>query len=762
MIRPYVLLTLLFLTGVACFGQSARSQPPATDSVSSSKTFIDGVSDGFKASAKADTGTVNVGKNGGMSGAYWRFKTGDDIRWANPAYNDRAWQPKVSPADPLNGNKLLWQSGKGWFRLRFRLHPKLLANEPTLVVDQTGRSEVYLDGKRLAVLGTTEMDTIGMQRLIRFIALPITDTTAHVLAVRYSLRRDAVVKADFDEGAFSMKIQSADLAPVALLVTQLVQTGSAFLLTGIFGTLALLHFLFYRANKTQKVNKLLGWEMLAFSVSYATRRLDDFTATLTTNSVIDTISELMMHVGLAFLLTAIYRYLNLKYNWWYYTVVGLLGLTPLYRFFVGIVPYELDSLVYLVLGIEYLRVSWIGRRRKDAYSRLPWVSIRTALYCLLTLLVVMIVIALIEVVKTGSGDININLGWLSGVLFVTTMFGLLSFPVGLSLSLVQDYGRTYRSLGDKLKEVEALSARTLMQEQEKQALLAQQNETLERLVLERTAALDQSLTDLRATQDQLIQREKLASLGELTAGVAHEIQNPLNFVNNFSEVSVELITELEEEQARAVTDRDEGLEREIMADIKQNVSKINEHGKRAASIVRGMLQHSRASTGQREATNLNALADEYLKLAYHGLRANDKSFDVSLVTHYDPALPTVSVVPSDIGRVLMNLLTNAFHAVRDRSAQARQQGIDYKPTVTLTTEHEAGQVRIRVHDNGLGIPDSVRSKIFQPFFTTKPTGQGTGLGLSISYDIVTKGHGGTIGLESEPNNFTEFVVELPA
>lgn len=292
-----------------------------------------------------------------------------------------------------------------------------------------------------------------------------------------------------------------------------------------------------------------------------------------------------------------------------------------------------------------------------------------------------------------------------------------------------------------------------------------ENSELERMVAERTATLtlqaqelQQALDELKTTQDQLIQSEKMASLGELTAGIAHEIQNPLNFVTNFSDVSAELVQELLEEQQRP--DRDLDLEAELLADLKQNLEKITHHGQRAASIVRGMLEHSRQSSGERTPTDLNVLADEYLRLAYHGLRAKDKSFNATLNTALDPALPKVSVIPQDLGRVLLNLLTNAFYAVHKRQQQGAEPG--YQPTVSVTTAPNAeGDVEIRVRDNGTGIPPEVQQKIFQPFFTTKPTGEGTGLGLSLSYDIVTKGHGGSIEVESQPGQGTEFIITLP-
>ncbi|WP_226163246.1 sensor histidine kinase [Hymenobacter terricola] len=306
--------------------------------------------------------------------------------------------------------------------------------------------------------------------------------------------------------------------------------------------------------------------------------------------------------------------------------------------------------------------------------------------------------------------------------------------------------------------------RVLREEEEKaKRLIAAQNVELERLVAERTVALTTqaeelrgALTELRQTQAQLVQSEKMASLGELTAGIAHEIQNPLNFVNNFAEVSAELVAELEEEQDKPT--RDPELEADLLADLKQNLVKISQHGGRAASIVRGMLEHSRTSTGERTPTDINQLADEYLRLAYHGLRAKDKSFNATLKPDFDPALPPVEVIAQDLGRVLLNLLSNAFYAVRQRQLRGEA---GYAPTVSISTRQTGEKVEIRVRDNGLGIPEAVRAKIFQPFFTTKPTGEGTGLGLSLSYDIITQGHSGTLAVASEEGNYTEFLISLP-
>ncbi len=263
-------------------------------------------------------------------------------------------------------------------------------------------------------------------------------------------------------------------------------------------------------------------------------------------------------------------------------------------------------------------------------------------------------------------------------------------------------------------------------------------------------SLKKTLEELKSTQAQLIQSEKMASLGELTAGIAHEIQNPLNFVNNFSEVSNELISEMVEEVDKGNTDEVKA----IAEDIKQNLEKINHHGKRADAIVKGMLQHSRSSSALKEPTDINALANEYLRLSYHGFRAKDKSFDATLETDFDNSIDKINIIPQDIGRVLLNVYNNAFYAVNEKM---KLQPEDYAPAVSVSTKKVDGKIEIKVEDNGSGIPQKIVHKIFQPFFTTKPTRQGTGLGLSLSYDII-KAHGGEIKVETEEGKGTEFTV----
>ncbi|MFZ1715682.1 MAG: ATP-binding protein, partial [Saprospiraceae bacterium] len=280
--------------------------------------------------------------------------------------------------------------------------------------------------------------------------------------------------------------------------------------------------------------------------------------------------------------------------------------------------------------------------------------------------------------------------------------------------------------------------------------------------------LEISHKSLQTTQAQLIQSEKMASLGELTAGIAHEIQNPLNFVNNFAELNTELVKEIDEQLAigneqyakgnpqQAITHLQQA--KDLIKDIKANSDKINHHGKRAESIVKGMLEHSRTSTGQKEWTDINALAAEYLRLSYQGLRAKSNNFNSEIITDFEPNLPKVQVVSQDIGRVLLNLINNGFQAINEKIKSGVK---DYKPALTVSTKMQFNKIVISIKDNGPGIPEDIRDKIFQPFFTTKPTGQGTGLGLSLAYDIVTKGHGGSIECASVEGERTEFIITFP-
>jgi two-component system NtrC family sensor kinase len=278
------------------------------------------------------------------------------------------------------------------------------------------------------------------------------------------------------------------------------------------------------------------------------------------------------------------------------------------------------------------------------------------------------------------------------------------------------------------------------------------------LILQQKQKVESTLSELKSTQTQLIQSEKMASLGELTAGIAHEIQNPLNFVNNFSEINKELLVEMNEEIKKGNFEAVQA----ISNDITENEEKIHQHGSRADAIVKGMLQHSRTSSGQKELTDINKLTDEYLRLSYHGLRAKDKSFNANFQTRLDDSIGQVNIIPQEIGRVILNLVNNAFYAVGEKAktSQHPEGRVEYEPLVTVSTKRLGDRISISVVDNGNGIPQKILDKIFQPFFTTKPTGQGTGLGLSLAYDIV-KAHKGEIRVETKDGEGSEFIIQLP-
>ena len=293
-----------------------------------------------------------------------------------------------------------------------------------------------------------------------------------------------------------------------------------------------------------------------------------------------------------------------------------------------------------------------------------------------------------------------------------------------------------------------------------QAVIAIENVRLFESVEARTRELAKSLEDLRTAQDRLVQTEKLASLGQLTAGIAHEIKNPLNFVNNFSAISVELIDELREALAGANLDNKLRAEIGEIADMLQgNLDKVVQHGKRADSIVKNMLLHSRQGSGEHRPIDINAIVEESLNLAYHGARAEKQGFNITLERSLDPAAGEVDLFPQEITRVLLNLISNGFYAATKRKAEAN--GGNYEPTLAAATKNLGDSVEIRIRDNGTGIPPEVKEKMFNPFFTTKPAGEGTGLGLSLSYDIIVKQHAGSIEVDTQPGEFTEFRIVLP-
>jgi signal transduction histidine kinase len=672
-------------------------------------------------------------KEGVLLNQGWKWHAGDNAEWAKPEFDDAGWAD-IDPTKDIIELPQLSRSGEiGWFRIHLLIDSSL-TQQMVMLIQQSGASEMYLNGKLIQYFGTLSTDrqkTIASNPLLKPVSFPISNKHVEVLAVRYAFQPGVRYSSHFgmNNKALAISLNTVENGVNTYESNYWTHHQPNPIRTGIFFSLAILYFAFYFFYRKRVVNLYFSIYALLHAISWKINYWTYHTNEVALFFIQNNATLIMQAVGYFVMLNAIYQFLEQKKEWQYWTLIVL-----------GIISIPSAAFVYnggwMIYGflftnfvnVELARVSIIASRRHKKGAWIIATGSILALFCWLVFC----------------------LQWF----FPFTIFGIdffdlnfLCVPISVSIYLGYDVSLTNISLAQKLVEVETLSA-------EKQLLLSTQNETLERQVTERTAAL-------KASQAQLIQSEKLASLGELTAGIAHEIQNPLNFVNNFAEISVDLAKELDEEIDKEPLDK--SLVKELVKDISQNQEKINHHGKRASAIVKGMLEHSRSSTGVKEHTNLNALADEYLRLAYHGLRAKDSTFNATMETHFDPDLPHVEVIPQDIGRVVLNLINNAFYAVQQRAntVGAPLVGVQpYTPTVTVSTKKLDNAIEISVKDNGNGIPEAIKDKIFQPFFTTKPTGQGTGLGLSLAYDIVTKGHGGSLGVESTIGEGSEFIILL--
>ena len=679
----------------------------------------------------------------------WKFHAGDNPDWAKPDYDDNSWEG-IDPTLDLHYLPQIKQESIGWLRIKLHIDSSLLNRPLAYHVYQFLASEIYLDGKLIKQYGTVSRES----RQIK--AIHVTDElngllftqTSPVVAVRFSVQKNIpYLKFYYPYTAFQLHINTVQGAE------EFVNLGIKYSLMnalniGIFLVLTIIHVGLYLIFRKQKAN--LYFSISTFSGAIANSLWSFFSfanpsLTYFNYKVIFDYIFLFTIFNL-FLFVAIHSLFQRPRNILFWLITGYSILSIL----TWGISYEFGELFAFMLPfvVSMFAALWIAwKAYKKGFRDSGIIVTGLAIYLVSYSAFICIYFGFVPNTLVGLGE-QINLG------DVTYHLGVMSVPVAMSLYLSRDFAFTSSELQKKLSEVQQLSA-------EKQQILISQKETLEKQVQERTSELKQSLEELKSTQAQLIQSEKMASLGELTAGIAHEIQNPLNFVNNFSDVNSELIEEMQQE-----IDKDNTAEVKIIAsDIKENNSKIIHHGQRADAIVKGMLQHSRISTGQKEPTDINALADEYLRLSYHGLRAKDKSFNASMQTDFDESIGKVNIVPQDIGRVLLNLFNNAFYAVTEKK---KKQPKNYEPTVTVTTKAikppptgGVGGLEIRVKDNGVGIPQKVLDKIFQPFFTTKPTGQGTGLGLSLAYDIVTKEHGGQLKVETKEGEGAEFVIQLP-
>ena len=675
----------------------------------------------------------------------WRWHTGHNPTWAMADFDASRWDTVrgYPTVDQLPGFR---QAGCGWLRVNILLDSAVTAKSISMRVAQIVASEVFLDGKKLRTYGkfspAGEVIEAATAPQGDYEEWPMLRPGLHVLAVRIghrSFRWYEPSRLDEVNGAFGVRIVHTQGESRISVLRTFWDAAGAYWLAGFFLALAVVHA-FYFVYRRKRINLVFTLTMVFGAIYFVAENKIKYTAEILSISWLGLMSLLAFTLYFCCLLLTYYLYLQRRPGRVFWITSGLMMTNVLLSTYsnFGYTAYVFTiGITMLLTQGMFLSVSAIKAKSTDGYIVLG------SLISLIVMLTSQLLVNYVFVDALAAYASTID-EVLNTLFFITV-------PLTLALLLARENAQTNRQLAHNLAEVKQLS-------EDKEAILTQQKAFLEQQVAARTAELSQSLAELRATQQQLVQREKMASLGELTAGIAHEIQNPLNFVNNFTEVSSELVEEMQEEKGKPVAKRDDRLEIDLLNDLTQNLSKISFHGKRASNIVRGMLEHSRTSTGEKQASDLNALADEYLRLSYHGLRAKEKEFNAKLVTDFDPNLPLVPVVSQEIGRVLLNLFNNAFYAVQQRTTMG---STTYEPTVSVSTKAVARGIEIRVSDNGTGIPAGVLDKIFQPFFTTKPSGQGTGLGLSLSYDIVTKGHGGSFRVESVEGERTVFIVTLP-
>jgi signal transduction histidine kinase len=680
----------------------------------------------------------------------WKFKKGNDPSWAEPSLDDNSW----SYLDSTQIEALKYDEGgnfEGWFRFRFKFEDGFSDHPFFLYSSNYAAQEIYLDGKRVHTFGSTGAGGEPYKRnYFLFAYLSLNIGQEYSMAVHFVDRVGIITRTLQNPRVMGQRgfLWFVTEPYVKSIEQQRAEDKSLYIFIFSFMlVLSILFWLIWAQNREEQhlflialFMTLLTWmpgNNLIYSINFESSFINS------NWSSIRFLLQTILGAGTAALLPLV-------------LVSTLQGTIPQWVKRVSqtilfiLAPLEI---IRHSLGIQYDQVMPVLAIGMSSFVSIYlfikfWKKARGARKAVIIGLAIIPVAYIISIILflTFENIPSSHLTWIY----------VLIFPIFLLIYVALWLKETLLKEQEKAREVVKVT-------QEKEKLLKEQNIYLEKEVAKRTQELNNSLENLKATQTQLIQSEKMASLGELTAGIAHEIQNPLNFVNNFSEVSNELLDEMNEEIEKG----DLKEAKAIAKDIKQNLEKINHHGKRADGIVKGMLQHSRTSSGEKEPTDINVLADEYLRLAYHGLRAKDKSFNATLETHFDESIGKVNVIPQDIGRVILNLITNAFYAVKEKSSEALAKGDDtYEPTVSvitkkLTTPSGAGGVEIRVKDNGNGIPEAIKEKIFQPFFTTKPTGQGTGLGLSMSYDIVTKGHGGEITIETMENEGSSFIIYLP-
>ncbi len=672
----------------------------------------------------------------------WVYMPGNPANGADPSLDVSDWQV-LKPADLSEEH--LDDGGviEGWFRLKFRLDSTLVDTPLFWRMGTWGAIDLYVDGvlvKQYGVASSDRSQFVGYNPLNKFAKMAQLSTgheyvlaiytTDHLTSILNRTTRNDLTRYDP-----LIRLTVEDYNEIIANSQTLSAFWDGAMMLALF-VLCLIFWILVVQNPKQDILYLvaLTTTVITVGVLFSTRLLQH-EVNLLYNNIFVFIWQTSVVLYIGIIVYVLFKFVAEKtvFKIWMLFAVVIMLMT---------VGWYLSSALFVFLYFAscaamfiYLMVS---QRR----------NIQGAKIYLVSGAIVISLVAMTMLLMDFFGIMyGIHLGSSMLLVFYTTI------PLSMLMYINRRFRDTLVEVTEHSKMVEELSL-------EKQELLRTQNERLEAQVADRTAELQESLEELKKAQDQLIQSEKMASLGQLTAGIAHEIKNPLNFVTNFSDLTRELVMEAREEMAALGLTPDQVDRFEpILGDIETNVSKIYEHGRRADNIVKGMLQHSRGKSGERQETDINELIGEYVNLAYHGLRAQDPSFNVTLKTDFDPDVGMVVIVPQDFSRAVLNLVNNACFAADQKRRAGETPG--FKPTVTVSTKRIGHEVEIIVHDNGTGIPDHVKNKIFEPFFTTKPTGVGTGLGLSLTYEIIVNQHNGSLDVNSKAGDFTEFRIILP-
>ncbi len=652
----------------------------------------------------------------------WKYQPGDDLRWADPEFDDSGWYdlaPGGLSIDAMPDS--LW-NGYGWWRYTFTVDSSFYNENWNLYFFGWGAAEVYLDGQRVHQFGNFSTDLVNERTFTPEVAvhppINITEKNTHTIAVRYSYHQaksyNTIIKINAGNLGFGFGFGTHALNQYRAQINT-YNNFTLFISAAVLFVLFLLHFmLFYKFPEDRSnlfISVIEGLLLISDVAIYSYIYLDVTNYWFSILTWIWSLSVSFVALFLPYVIAEIFKLEKQK------NVLWLIAAFPLIHLITILNAAFFNYTVLLIYSISIFLVGYICWKAYQSGKRgVGYVSFGA---------LGMLSLANIYLFYTiGYIEISFQIFYVMVALLYTM------FPLGMTLYVANSYGYLFTSL--------------------------------EREITNRTKKLNQSLEDLKNTQSQLVQQEKLASLGQLTAGIAHEIKNPLNFVNNFSELSSELIDEAFEELEKLADSDAKEETLSILKDVKENLIKVHEHGTRANGIVSSMLQHSRGGSGKMEPTDLNALINEYVNLSFHGMRAGKNPISVDLQFELDESIDKVPLVSEDFSRVIVNLCNNAFDAMREKlkTEDGRREAEEgnYLPKLTVTTALQKDKVTLSISDNGGGIPKEIKDKILQPFFTTKKGTEGTGLGLSISHDIV-KAHGGQLDIQSQPGN-TIFKIHL--